>query len=476
KCICCKKLIRAFIKNKPFDTFDFTLRLEANEQSCNAFGQHHVKRPRVSVVERQNLMHEIFSKGVASFRNEAFINGDEKKMNLSYDNIRKMSSQHRHRHQLSHNLHLDAETAKNIFDILQPGNGRKSIKGYIHEIQSNPFEVLFISEIQAKIWAIIKKSHPIWYFDATGSLMARCRNQNETLLYSIVINDSINKVSLPIADFLSSANDTITIYCYLTKIIQKFSVYFFFEKPKAAVTDFSWANLHACSKCFNNLEIKDYLTLTYQVLVEEKLYALTPIKTIIYLCSTHFLKNIIEETNEQLKNIEEQQRGIIKGTFIKGFVLLQNCICFKEFCIILKFLKEVFSRKNKDEIFAENIARLEFFNSSINVDWLKIITSSPKEKASSEDSNNFNFYFVENRYINLVRDSPFTKFFDNLLTENLTESKEFQKFNRNRLFCPNDDFDNFSERLSNLELSGTKEIIHEQKEIMNSNKNEGNFI
>ncbi|CAF1049276.1 unnamed protein product [Brachionus calyciflorus] len=166
-------------------------------------------------------MNEIFSKGPANFRNEAFATGDKDKQNISFAKIRKMSSQHRHRHQLSHNFLADADSAKNVLDLMLQRKDYKSIKRFIQEIQSNPFGVLLISDIQAKLWALIKEKDPIWYFDATGSIMAKLPNQKETLLFSIVANDSKNKTSISLADFLTSSNDTISINCYLTKILQK---------------------------------------------------------------------------------------------------------------------------------------------------------------------------------------------------------------------------------------------------------------
>ena len=359
--------------------------------------------------------------------------GDKDKQNISFSNIRKMSSQHRHRHQLSHNFLADADSAKNVFDLMLPRKNYKSIKGFIQEIQSNPFGVLLISDIQAKLWALIKENDPIWYFDATGSIMAKLPNQKETLLFSIVANDSKNKTSISVADFLTSSNDTITIHCYLTKILQKFGLYSFFEKPRVVVTDFSWANLHALCKSFNNLEIIDYLNLTYQILVERKIYAIGTINTVIYLCSTHFLKNIIDETERVLKYHDPVQRGIIKRKFIKAFLLLQNSICLDEFGIILKSIKCVFTSKLKDKNYIESLARLEIFYSSMNADWIKTNTLYLKPESSR---NHTKIFFVENRYINFTRDSPFTKYFEDILMDPIDDNSVIHDLENNSLFFP----------------------------------------
>ncbi|CAF1007477.1 unnamed protein product [Brachionus calyciflorus] len=317
----------------------------------------------------------------ANFRNEAFATGDKDKQNISLANIRKMSSQ--------------------------------------HQIQSNPFGFLLISDIQPKLWALIKEKDPIWYFDATGSIIAKLPNQKETLLFSIVANDSKNKTSISVADFLTSSNVTISIHCCLTKILQKFGLYSFFEKPRVVVTDFSWANLHALCKSFNNLEIIDYLNLTYQILVERKIYAIGTINTVIYLCSTHFLKNMIDETERVLKYHDPVQRGNIKRKFIKAFLLLQNSICLDEFGIILKSIKCVFTSKLKDKNYIESLARLEIFYSSMNANWIKTNTLYLKPESSRNHSK---IFFVENRYINFTRDSPFTKYFEEILLDPMDDN------------------------------------------------------
>ncbi|CAF0989827.1 unnamed protein product, partial [Brachionus calyciflorus] len=429
KCQFCGKEVRAFIKKRPLGDSGLLFQILADNKNCERKEEHIKQKKRLSGIKRKNLMNEIFSKGVANFQNEAFADGDIDKQQISYANIRKMS----HRHQLSKDLLVDADSAKNVFDQMLPRKDEKTIKGYIQEIQSNPFGVLLISEIQVKTWALIKQYDPIWYFDATGSIMAKFPNQKETLLFSIVANDSLNKVSISIADFLTSSNDTISINCYLTKIIQHYGVYIFFEKPKVIVTDFSCANLHALCKSFNNLEIIDYLHLTFQILVEKNKFPLAAIKTVIYLCSTHFLKNIIEETDRVLKNHDPDLRVVIKYKFLKAFILLQNTVCFDEFSIILKSIKAIFTRKLKDKIYIESLARLEIFYSSLNTDWIKNNISPLKSESSP---NKTKYFFVENRYINFAKDSQFTKYFDDILNDPVDEIRDSIGLEKNSLFFP----------------------------------------
>ena len=127
------------------------------------------------------------------------------------------------------------------------------------------------------------------------------------------------------------------------------------------MTDFSWANIHACLKSLNNLNILDYLKLCYDVLIEKKKMAITRIKTIIYLCSTHILKNIIKDTNEVLKKMEPFFRSFLKQRFVQSFILLQNCVSIDEFIEILKCIRNVFMPKKMDKIYLLSFSKLEIF-------------------------------------------------------------------------------------------------------------------
>lgn len=62
-----------------------------------------------------------------------------------------MRSQFRHRYQLSNELRIDSDAAKLFFDSLLPKNNNNSIKGFIQEINSNPFGFLLMTEIQVMI-------------------------------------------------------------------------------------------------------------------------------------------------------------------------------------------------------------------------------------------------------------------------------------------------------------------------------------
>lgn len=117
----------------------------------------------------------------------------------------------------------------------------------------------------------------------------------------MVINDPITKTSLPIAEFISTSATSTTISSYLFKIkniLEKFiPVKKFLQFSPIIITDFSWAMLNSILKIFNNCQITQYLKWCFSFSVENtsNLNAM-PVK--IYICSTHFLKIVIEDINK----------------------------------------------------------------------------------------------------------------------------------------------------------------------------------
>ncbi|CAF0878791.1 unnamed protein product [Brachionus calyciflorus] len=433
-CKNCSKEISGLIDHQNLNNNDIHIKIESNDFNCFSKKEATGTKIRITGDERRQLQYEISSKGSSNFWNEANFFQDERKISLSYDSVRKMNSQHRHRFQLAHDLRIDSDASKNIFDSFLSGS-RNRLKGYIQEVHSNPYGALLFAEIQIKMWEIVRENNPIWFFDATGNLMTRLKNQKEILLYTILVHDTRNKTSFPVADFLSSANDSISIYSFLIKIIEKFSLFPFFQKPKLIVTDFSWANIHAISKSFNNMEIIDYIFLSYKIIVESKLYMTPSIKTLIYLCSTHFLKNIIDETDRIIKKNSIEDGYLIRKRFIKSFILLQNCNDFEIFCKLLLSIKNVFMSKQKDQNYLIGIAHLTLAQKELDFDFFKNLTF-PEKKEHQDTEEIPKIFFVENRNINLVKDSPFTGYFKKILEPVENEEMEKTESEKNAYYNP----------------------------------------
>jgi len=135
--------------------------------------------------------------------------------------------------------------------------------------------------------------NPIWFFDATGSIHRKINRQPKPFFYSVVCHDNNKKNIIPIAEFITTSNNQITIANFLSEIKLRISmattknVY-----PKIIVTDMAWALINSVMRVFNNLSMLEYLECCYDFVFKKKSFNMV----IYYTCSTHFLKNMIKKT------------------------------------------------------------------------------------------------------------------------------------------------------------------------------------
>lgn len=110
---------------------------------------------------------------------------------------------------------------------------------------------------------------PIIFFDSTGSIHKDIPDQKKPFLYSLVFHDTIKHKILPLAEFISTAHDQITIGKYLSSIksiLEQNKV----AQPKIIVTDMSWALINSVLLIFNNCNILNYLNYCYLILTQNK--------------------------------------------------------------------------------------------------------------------------------------------------------------------------------------------------------------
>ena len=69
----------------------------------------------------------------------------------------------------------------------------------------------------------IQQENPVWFFDATGSILKDIKEQKSPLLYSLVMHDPTTSSIIPVYDFITTSNTITTISKYL----------FFFQKKNA---------------------------------------------------------------------------------------------------------------------------------------------------------------------------------------------------------------------------------------------------
>ena len=157
------------------------------------------------------------------------------------------------------------------------------------------------------MWAFIRESFPIWFFDATGNVHKNINGQKKPFLYTIAFHDKKKKIILPVVDFITTAHDQYNIEKFLNIFKSKINNDL---TANIIVTDMSWALMNAVMNSFNKCDISTYLEWCYNVVFKNcsnQSYNSTNNKQLIlYLCSTHFLKNIIKKSKKV--NVNEEIR------------------------------------------------------------------------------------------------------------------------------------------------------------------------
>ena len=270
--------------------------------------------------------------------------------------------------------------------------------------------------------------------------MVNLPKQKQILLFTLLARGPLdkqtrNREKIPVADFLTTSDDSLSIEIYLKKIIDNFKGYCYFKLPKIIVTDFSWANINALLKAFNNCKPIHYLNWSFKLIVQnnETLRNIIPVK--VYLCSAHLLKNVSDDFNKMVKNSEKVG---LKRDFIFGFSFLQNSISLDEFNQVLIALFNIYNRKFKNENLDDFLAFLKMKKNTKDIDWLQSVASS--DYSSNDSSKSDAYFFPDQKIVSYKEDSPFTAYFEEIFKNEkkkiLKEEKKVTVKVRNEYFCP----------------------------------------
>ncbi len=188
--------------------------------------------------------------------------------------------------------------------------------------------------------------------------------------------------------------------------------------PKVVVTDQSFAIINSLVETFNNCTISQYLEWSFDLIFErcKKSFLNSSMPVSLYLCATHFLKNIIIKTNEILKlkktyKAFDQETSIkvkIKELFISYFTLLQNSVNITDFNNSLRDLYYIFSSKQKDNNFKVSYERI-----TMNI-YLR--GNSVLSDVSKKDEENFVFidefkFILPENYAGIKLNSKFEAYY-----------------------------------------------------------------
>jgi hypothetical protein len=300
------------------------------------------------------------------------------------------------------------------------------------------------------MWLSAQNSNPIWYFDATGSIIRTIEGQSKPLLYSLVFHDKAKEFIFPLAEFLTTAQDSHSISSYLStiklelkRVIPKRSV----QVAPVIVTDFSWALINGIMSTFNNCTADVYLNWCYDVLFkkESSYIILNVINVVQYICSTHFLKLMIKKARKVKKYECNKKNEKIRKAFVFTFTILQNSATIEEFKTNLKHAFNIFTIpiSCKKSIESRLAIKKQIIERDLIVLALKNDDNLSKKKIFSKKTvyNNFKPVFIgaDPNEKSLKENSPFTIYFKKYLKNhsiNLRTKKIKITNEPNEHYCP----------------------------------------
>ena len=290
-------------------------------------------------------------------------------------------------------------------------------------------------------WNIIQNSYPIWHFDATGSIIKNIAGQKKPFFYSIISRDLKKKLILPIAEFVTTAHDSVSITKYLfsiRKILENsLNANKRFILPPIVVTDFSWALITAVLEAFNNCSVINYLNWTFDVILKysENNQLNQIMKTRIIICQTHIFKAVVHKTNifieqRRSKELNYDKYNQIKKLFLFCFTILQNSICLDDFNIALHDIFNIFCREYSTNETNNCIKRIEDLIFKRNFDLFKIIDVDLLSKIKNQDSE-LDIHIYQENCNNIKINSPFYEYYNNII-DSMTKDDTIQSENRTR--------------------------------------------
>jgi hypothetical protein len=279
------------------------------------------------------------------------------------------------------------------------------------------------------------EKYPIWFF-STGSILTKIKNQNKPFHYALVFHDRDNKTTLPAAEFITTCHTSTSISQYLLlvrKFYQQISGSLNSSSlPKMIVTDQSWALINAASETFNYCSVSQYLDWCYKIIVEKNHTVKHNKNTLLYVCSTHFLKVII------IKVEKTKAPKHVKFFFKRLCGSLLNSITLEEFESTLERMYYVFCSEKKTMLVLDSSLMLRRdLGNKILSDTIKI----------NEDEHNEYIEALEysiseegewKQPDNITRDYPFTAYFEKKISYFCNNQKEKNDNNgdQNEYFYP----------------------------------------
>jgi hypothetical protein len=288
------------------------------------------------------------------------------------------------------------------------------------------------------MWAEIQIENPIWYFDSTGGINLPVKNQKAPFFYSIIMHDVKNKTLIPLGEWVSTAATSINTSSMLFKIKQYIQLNLDDNKLIVAsiiVVDFNWASINSIMYVCNDMPLIVYLIKSFAHLQKKAINSNEKfqINTRLYLCSFHFLKNMLKNAKKKCKD-----KYILKS-FAFTVTLLQNSTDLEQFVESLRCIFFFFNSQYHSRSYLKSLCqiRLDLLNRAVNAK--KIELSDP---ILDQEDENYNYFCdqakCKNEAKSIYEMSPYQQFFKAELhkLKHIIKTEEYDTSYENKFYSP----------------------------------------
>jgi hypothetical protein len=259
------------------------------------------------------------------------------------------------------------------------------------------------------------KENPIWYFDATGSILKKNLVKSPIYMYSLAMHDPSTHVIVSFADFFTSNHTSMMISKYLFTIkslLLKCTSPALRAKilPDYVVTDHSFALINSVLGIINQCTLSQYLNLTYDIVFKKQENSTTFEKTKLHICAVHFLKIIISKAKKE--NLSKETRNF----FVFCFSILQNAVSIETFERFLLHIYNVFMQPklSKSCMVSINMIKSELKNRNL---YQTVDLSSNQKEDETSNYEEFKYVDLSKNNVKTIKErSPFKIHFDKVIS------------------------------------------------------------
>ena len=222
----------------------------------------------------------------------------------------------RKRTKLHHDAVLEVDLQREDFVAAIPAD---KLPGYIQVIGMRPFLVTLYVQEQLQEFVTLCRSVDggVMHVDCTGSIIAKWSNSDDKpiYLYSMVMKTR----SFPVCDFLTSRHSS----SWLTSVMQCFvadvarvnnGVH---VRPRAVVTDFSFALLYAVCQAFNGMSLVSYLKYAYSFLTTDRPSSRDNVVSVLCICCAHMTKAFLNRLTKLEKDRNKRKVFMVMFTALQ---------------------------------------------------------------------------------------------------------------------------------------------------------------